>query len=148
MAKLLSTDKIMAALAEYEDDVLAAAGRLTFKGKTLEAANKEQVTWLAYYDERRVELKTFVKRLNMHVEQERGKLFQLYTENYSRVLSDRAKDKYIDRDPEYIAAQEKLIEVEEMYEKFAAVVEAFKARGFALRNLVEIKVNQIEDSTL
>lgn len=147
MAKL-SPDKIMAALVAYEDDILAADSRLTFKGKSLEAANKEQVTWLAYYDERKVELKTFVKRLTMFVEQERGRLFQIYTENYSRVLSDRAKDKYIDRDDEYISIQEKLIEVEEMYEKFAAIVEAFKARGFALRNLVEIKVNQIDDSTL
>ena len=41
-----------------------------------------------------------------------------------------------------------LIEVEETYEKLSAIVEAIKARGFSLRNLTDIAVNQLTDYTI
>ena len=78
----------------------------------------------------------------------RGKLFRQYTESYSRELSDRAKEKYIDHDKEYTDVYSVLIEVEELYEKYVAVVDAIRNRGFALRNLTDLAVNQLTDYTL
>jgi hypothetical protein len=138
---------------EHLDDVLnqyrsyldEAPDRLRISGKPLGKANGEQVGWLAYYDERRVELKALVKYTDMRVASVRGRLYRQYTEIHSRELSDRMKDKYIDNDNDYLVMNELLIEIEEVYEKMVAVVEAFKARGFALRNLTELAVHEINE---
>lgn len=135
-------------LQKYEDEIAAAEDRIRIRGKPLGKANEEQPGWLVYYDSRRIEMKALVKFFEGRVTAVRGKLFRQYTESYSRDLSDRAKDKYIDHDKEYTDVYSVLIEVEELYEKLVAVVEAIKSRGFALRNLTELTVNQLTDYTL
>lgn len=135
-------------LEEYRQLIEQAPANLRIIGKPLGKANGEQAGWSAYYDERRVELKTLMKHVEMRVASVRGKLYRQYTEIHSRELSDRMKDKYIDNDSDYITMNEVLIEVEEVYEKMAAIVEAFKARGFALRNMTELAVHEITETTI
>jgi hypothetical protein len=135
-------------LAAYEAEIALAPGRLELKGKTLGTANKDQIAWLVHYDERRAEAKVITKHLQMQVDRARGQLYKQYTETYSRELSERTKDKYIDKDDEFLDINEKLLEAEEVYEKLTAIVEAYKARGFALRNLTEVNVHQITDTVL
>jgi PP-loop superfamily ATP-utilizing enzyme len=132
----------------YNKEIRESLSKLELKGKTLGQANKEQVAWLVHYDERRAELKALVKHFQIQVDKERGKLYLKYTESYSRELSERGKDKYIDKDDEFLIINEQLLEIEELYDKFTAIVEAFKARGFALRNLVELNVHQITDTPI
>ncbi len=135
-------------LRQYDEDIDAAVSRVSLKGKLLGKANEEQAGWLMYYESRRVEMKALVKFFEVQVAATRGKLFRQYTEQSSRELSDRAKEKYIDHDKEYININSMLIEVEETYEKLSAIVEAIKARGFSLRNLTDIAVNQLTDYTI
>lgn len=135
-------------LQQYETDIVDAESRIKIQGKTLATANREQAGWATYYDTRKVELKTLVKLLESRVNSVRGKLFRKYTENSSRELSDRAKDKYIDHDSEYLDVYSLLLEVEELYEKMAAIVDGFKTRGYALRNLTDLVINQLTDYTL
>ena len=135
-------------LQQYEEDIELAADRISLKGKLLAKANEEQIGWLVYYESRRVEMKALVKFFETRVTATRGRLFRQYTENSSRELSDRAKDKYIDHDKDYIDVNSVLIEVEELYEKLAAIVDTIKARGYALRNLTDIAVNQLTDYTI
>ena len=143
-----SFERLNEVLSAYEADIDASPPRLQLKGKTLTKANEEQAGWYAYYDTKRVELKALVKYLETRVAATRGRLYRQYTEVYSRELSDRMKDKYIDHDVDYTTVQEVLIEVEEVYEKMHVVTEAFKTRGFALRNLTDIVVNQVSDYTI
>ncbi len=135
-------------LIKFDREIDLAPERLALAGKTIAHANKEQATWIVYYDSLRAEIQSVVKYLSMMVNKTRGQLTRRYTENYSRDLGDRLKDKYIDHDQEYLNVYELLLEAEEVLDKYKAIVDAFKARGFALRNIVEARVHQIEDNLL
>ena len=120
-------EKLPDLIDEYQTALDQAEGNIQISGKRIDLANIEQASWLAYYDER---------------------LFRQLTENNARDLSDRAKDKYIDSEPAYLEMYSIYLEIHEMYEQFIAIVDAFKARGFALNNLVKLKVAAVEETVL
>jgi hypothetical protein len=135
-------------LAEYETAIEDYEDNLAIKGKTLEVANRENPGWQAYYDERRIELKTLVDYMEAQVQRTRGRLFKTYTEAHSRELTDRAKDKYIDNEDAYLTTYEIYLEVKELYNKYQAVVDAFTSRGYALNNITKIRVAALDDAIL
>lgn len=137
-----------AMLQEYDQYLDDASNILSLKGKTIGNALQEQGSWPAFYDERRRELNTLVKFFDMKVAACRGELLKAYTENYSRELGERAKDKYIDNEPAYHSIYQLYLEVFELAEKYTAVVDAFKLRGFALRDISLLRVNEIENGLL
>lgn len=139
---------LVAVLAEYDKHLTELEPRISLKGKTIEAANKEQVAWYLFYDQKRAELDTLAKYMWTRVERERSILLKKYTEVYSKVLSERAKDKYIDKDEEFLVINELYLEVYELHEKYKSVVEAFKARGFALRNIGALRIASLQDGIL
>jgi hypothetical protein len=129
----------------YEGYLSDFQKNLIIKGKRLELANYEQATWMSYYDERRVELHAIVRYMEMYVEKVRGKLWRDYTENYSRELSPKDKDQYINNEKAFIDATSLFLEIRELYEKFESVVESFKARGYALNNITRIRIADMGD---
>lgn len=135
-------------LAEYEAELNNAEQDLEIKGKTLERANRENPSLYSYYDQRRMELKTLVDYMDNQVQRSRGRLFKTFTENNNRELSDRAKDKYIDGEPAYLDMYEIYLEVKDLYQQYDSVVEAFKLRGYALKNITQIRVSQLENTVL
>lgn len=134
-------DRYEAALDGYEQ-------ALEIKGKNLEKANVENPSWLAYYDQRRIELNSIYKFVDMKLEEVKSKLWKAYTENYSRELTSRDKDQYIKRETSYLNVYQVLLTVEELQKKYTSVVEAFQARGYALRNITSIRVASMEDVVL
>jgi len=134
-------DRYDAALEDVEENLI-------IKGKKLEHANREHPGWQSYYDERRIELHTLVKYFEAQVNKVRGKLFKDYTETYSRELTDRGKDKYIDKEESYLNIYEVYLEVKETHDQFVRVVDAFKSRGFALNNITKIRVAAMEDAVI
>lgn len=137
-------------LQEYEDliDEEAVAKHLAIKGKVLESANTEQASWQFYYETRKAEVYAVVKWLEGKLAAVRGKHFKLYTEHYSRELNDRTKDKYIDNEEEVLNQLQIYLTFKELHEKYEAVCEAFRSRGFALRNITEIRIRSLEDTTI
>lgn len=143
-------DKLPDVIAYYEDliDEEEIAKHLAIKGKRLEVANTEQASWVFFYETKRAEVYAMVKWLETKLAALRGKHFKTYTEHYSRELNDRQKDKYIDNEPTVLAQMEIYLRVKELHEKLEAVCEAFKARGFALRNITEVRIRSLEDTTI
>ena len=135
-------------LAEYADELETVEENLKIKGKRLETANYEQPGWLSHYDQRKIELYTLVKYYEGEVARVRGKLFTKYTETHSHELSDRAKDKYIDNEQAYLTMRELYLEIKEMFDQYESVVKAFEARGFALRNIVNLRVSSMEETII
>lgn len=135
-------------LSEYEKELEGIEKVIKIEGKLLEKANLEQASYQLYYDMKRIELRRVLKHLEKKRDKIRGQLFKSYTETYSRELSDRGKEKYIDNEESYLAIQELYLEVEELYEKFVAVMEAFKSRGYALSNITDARVNSLENTQL
>lgn len=137
-------------IEEYEliIDEEEVAKRLAIKGKVLETANTEQAGWQFYYETRKAEVYSIVKWLEAKLAAVRGRYFKKYTENYSRELNDRTKDKYIDNETEVLNQLEVYLQVKELHEKYEAVCDAFKSRGFALRNITEIRIRSLEDTII
>jgi len=75
-------------LVGYDKDLREAKDHLSMKGKTIELANKEQAAWLAYYDERRVELEVIYDYVEKWAEGKRGSMFEHIHSNNPRALSD------------------------------------------------------------
>lgn len=137
-----------AILEEYNNALVDAEANLKLKGKTLGEANRENASHYAFYDERRIELKSLVDYMDNQVQRIRGQLFRGFTEQYNRELSDRAKEKYIDAEQPYLDIFEMYLEVKELYEQYCSVVEAFKMQGYSLRNITEARVASVENATI
>lgn len=135
-------------IKSYEEHLKLFSERLAIKGKRIDHANIEQSSWQAFYDERKRELNAICKWFEMKVDATRGKLWAQYTENSSRELSPRDKDHYINNEPTYLAYYEILLAFREMYEKYDAVVDAFKSRGYALNNLTRLYTASLPDVVL
>ena len=132
-------------LAEYEEGLDHVKDNLKIEGKRLEQANTEHPSWQLYYESRRADLYSILKFVEGKTAASRGKLFKKYTEKYSRELSDRQKDKYIDNEDDYLKQYEIYLEIKSVYEKYEAVCNAFKSRGYALNNITKIRVASLED---
>lgn len=131
-------------LAPYIEELVDKDIHLKIEGKLLEHANREQPSWISFFDERRIELSTYVKFFEMEVGRVRARILK-NMEKYPRELSDRAKDKYIDGHEDYLEVYEKYLSVKELHGLYESVVESFKQRGFALRNITNIRVAALED---
>ncbi len=143
----LPLDKIYDLLEMYDAESAEYKENLRIKGKTHGEANRENASWLAYYDERRVELQSVKNYLEMEIAKIRGKLFKAYTEGHMSnvALGERAKDKYIDQEPEYLKRKRAFLEVEELLEKYKSIIRAFEQRGYDLRNLTQLKVAAVDN---
>lgn len=139
-------EKLSEVLEEYEKALDGVEKIIEIKGKKLEHANRENPAWQLFYDQKKIELYTIVKYLELQVNRVRGKAFIRYTETYNRELSDRAKDKYIDNEAAVLAWNELYLEAKELYDKYASVVDAFKTRGYALNNITKIRVVSMEET--
>lgn len=135
-------------LEPYIEALVEKDQHLVIKGKSIEHANREQPSWLSFYDERRIELSTYVRFFEMEEKRVRGMLFKSYLEHYSRDLGERAIEKYIDTEQAYLEVHEKLLVVKELASQFESIVESFKARGYALNNITRIRVASLEDVVL
>lgn len=133
---------------EYERHIEEAEDRLRLKGKNLELANKEQPTWLVFYDQKKAEIEHVLKRMTILVESTRGKIYRQYKENFSRDLGEREINKYIDCDQEYLKVAELRLIIDELHEKLKAVRDAFVQRGYSLKNITDIRINQLESAEL
>lgn len=135
-------------LDRYDQALDGHEENLRIKGKNLEQANVENPSWLAYYDQRKIELNSLARFIDMKLEQEKGKLWKAYTENYSRELGSRDKEQYISKESSYLKIYQILIIIEELLKKYSSVVDAFQNRGYALRNITSLRVSSMEDVVL
>lgn len=138
-------EKLLTILVEYDQALEGVEDLISIKGKNLEVANRENAAWAQYYDNKRAELKTLVDHFGLEIKRIRGKLYKSYTENHMVDLNDRAKDRYIDTEPAYLTIAGLALEVQELYDKYVVVVDAFKTRGYALNNITKARVASIED---
>jgi hypothetical protein len=135
-------------LDEYTRALEGYEVNLKIAGKSLELCNSEHASWMSYYDQRRIDLLSLVKHYDTKMLAVRGKLWVGYTETHSFALNTRDKEMYINNEPRYLAVKELYLMIEELHKKFESVVELFKQRGFALRNITNIRVAALEDVIL
>lgn len=138
-------ENLIPIILRYTEDLEEARANLEIEGKTLEKANREHASHQFFYDERKSELYILMKFLEREVDRVRGELWQRYTENHSADLNTKDKDQYINKDKKYLDEQEKYLHVMELYEKYKALCDAYTSRGYALRNITNLRVAALEN---
>lgn len=133
---------------EYERAFVDVADNLRITGKTLDTAIKEQGTWPIYYSTRRAELKTLLKYMDDRVSATRGTVTRRFVENYSRSIGERVLSTFVDADPQYLKVRELYLEVEDLYNRYDAACDAFERRGYALRDLTNARMHQLQTAQL
>lgn len=135
-------------LEEYENALENVENVLQVKGKTLEVANREQSSWVLYFETRRAELHTLVKYFEGKTAATRSRLFKHYTENYNRELNDNQKNKYIDNEDQYLMQYEIYLEVKDIHDRYEAICTALIQRGYSLNNITKIRIASIENDII
>ena len=141
-------DNLPDILIKHMDIIDLAPERLSLRGKSLEDALKDQGAWPIVYASTKAELDAVCKYIDSEISRVRSVLVRQYVEEYSREISDRVREKYIDGDGEYLKYYHLYLEVKELYEKASAATDAFTTRGFALRDITLIRVNQLHTTAL
>lgn len=137
-------EKLPDILEEYEKSLEDVRSIVKIKGKSLREANRD-AEYQFFFDEKRRELNTLVKFMDVKVQATRGHLYRLLTENSPRELSDRAKDRYIDNEPSYLTMHQLYLEVKETADKYEAAIDAFRSRGYAVNNLTKLVTSDKEE---
>lgn len=139
---------LLSILNDYDDKLKDWKSNIKIDGKNIESANIEQASWMAYYDEIKIELKTLVDFMDMKVKEIRGKVASMILKNSSELHNEKTRERLIDCDPDYIKMYQIYLEVKEVYSLADAIVTQFIQRGYTLTNLVRIRTADIQDITL
>jgi hypothetical protein len=133
-------------LTPYIEDIADAEKHLSLDNKTLIEANKEQPGWMSYYDQRKIELNTYAQYIKLQIGSVEAQLFHAMR-NYPQELTDTNKKLYIKKEPKYLEISMQYHTVMELFKKYESIVEAFRQRGFTLRNITNLRCASLEDST-
>jgi hypothetical protein len=101
-----------------------------------------------FYDQKRIELHILKKHMEKEVARVRGKLWKDYTEVHTRELTARDKDNYINQEKAFLNKDELMLIVQELHDKYGALVDAFKSRGYSLNNIVKLRTSSIENDVI
>lgn len=135
-------------LSNYDDKLRDWKKHLILEDKNIEKANIEQISYVAYYDEIKVELKTLVDFFDMKVRETRGHILSYILDKSRLDMQEKSRERMIDSDPKYIKIYELYLEVKELYMFADSIVQQFRDRAFALDKLVKIRMAEIQDITL
>jgi hypothetical protein len=141
-------DLVDAILDEFESEIKDWKKDVSLKSKNIQVANVEQASYLARYDEIRVNVKSLLDYYDMRVKEVRGKSLQLIIKTSDYAYSATERERLLDSDPNYLKYKRIYLEINEMYNMLVSIAEQFKNRAYTLNNLVKIHIASLQDITL
>lgn len=137
-----------AILEQMENDFKDAAKHLKMKGVSLDQLLIEQASWVGHYSIRHVELRTIRKYIETTIERTRSKFWKHYTEKHPRELQYRDKEHYVNAEERVAELKTFYHAVAEIEEKYEAMCDGLKQKGFMLNSLVKAKVASIDGTMI
>jgi hypothetical protein len=134
--------KIVEKLAFYEELVSGAEPLFDLKGKLLVDAIKQHVQDLALYSSQLEECRTIEFFLGGKMEEVEASVYKHYLDSKARALSATDLKMYVRSDPQYVEANQNLLDVAHVRRQLEALVEAFQTMGWSLSNITKLKVAQ------
>ncbi len=131
-------------LNEYDDHLEKAEQFFQMEGEKLEVLCRKHPGALSFYDRRLGELKTIEDLVQSKLKEIESVHWKKYNEKYPRSLSTQDIRAYIAGEKDYVQMYEILLEVINMRRQYDAVVEALKQMGWTLKNIVELRIAQLE----
>lgn len=129
----------------YKEDLEEANKILVLSGKRIDIANAEHSGWSNYFYQKKVEVKHIREYIQSKVNEVHGELWVKYTESMNIMLTQKDKEQYIRRTPEYLNINELYLAINELYEQYERVLDAFEKRGYCLNNLTRLVVANNND---
>lgn len=131
----------------YEDEIQKAAPLFELDGQKLEMIARTVPKHQAFYADKCVEARQLVKWL----ENSKAKIEAIHLKNYSRgqrALSASDQKIFLAGEPSIIEFNQLIIEATLFYNKFDAIVEAFKQMGFMVGNITRLRVADLDTIVL
>ena len=131
----------------YEKELEEARFECSIKGN-LERNAVEMPGITEYRFNQLQELEAIVNYLNLELRRLRRKHFQKYLEGYSRALTARDADKYVDGEEEVVDFEIIINDVALVRNKYLGIMKALSVKEFQLSNVVRLSTAGMEDVTL
>jgi hypothetical protein len=136
--KKLSLSQIPDRMEIYEQYISSAEPYFELKGKNLEEANMQHVQILVIYDTMLQEAKTIEEYLKLKMEEVEASLY----------LGTTDLKMYVRGDPQYVEANQILLDVTHTRKQMEAIVEGMKLLGWTLSNIVKLRVAELDHVVL
>lgn len=128
-----------------DKNVLADIG---LENRTVKEVNVDQASGIVKYGYCAVQAKILMEFVEIKLRQRKTFLHKDLIENNNHSFTDREREKMFDDDETYLDMQILLLEVKERHGLFTNILEAYKARGFALRNINDLLTAYIDQTLL
>jgi len=133
---------------EYEKKLYGWKNNLSLDNKNIERVNIEQSSWLAYYDEIKVNLKTMVEYLEYLLKNQKAQDIRVLMRTSEKSLTDRMLDKLAEDSQDYKDIFMVYLEVKELYLIADSIVNQLYQRGYSINNIVKIREKEMQGITL
>lgn len=133
---------------DYEGKLKDWKKDVSLDNKNIEIVNVEQSSYLAYYDEIKVHLKTMLDYFDYLLKSQKATDMQALISSSKRSLTDRMAEKLAEDSQDYRDLFMIYLEVKELYLTAHSVVEQFQQRAFAINNIIKIREKELQGITL
>ena len=139
---------VVEAIEKYEADLYGWKENLSLDNKNIEIVNIEQVSWLGYYDEIKVQLKIMLDFLDHLLKEQKATAMKLLYNTMNKSVSDRTVEKLAEDINRYKDLFVLYLEVKELYMLAESIVNQLQQRSYSINNIIKIREKELEGITL
>lgn len=136
---------IQEVLQQYDEDMKGFRKAMKIDMKTYAKANSEQAGLLQYYSEVQGELGVLYKDMDTRLKEVRAVALKKLKKISERSLTEKLLLMEIEADPDVVAHNKALREIEERQKKVDSIVEGMHQRGYTLNNMTRIRIGGFQD---
>lgn len=133
---------------DYEKKLSGWEKNVSLDNKNIERVNIEQSSWLAYYDEIKVNLKTMVEYFEYLLKNQKAQDIRVLMRTSEKSLTDRMLDKLAEDSQDYKDIFMVYLEVKELYLMADSIVNQLYQRAYSINNIVKIREKELQGITL
>jgi len=145
---LKDAEKFLKILNELEDRMSGWKENVSLDGKNIQTVNIEQVAWMGYYDEIKVEVKHHMDDLEHRLKRQKAISIKIIYETMQKSVTDRMVDKLAEENTDYENIYSLYLEFKHVYDKADSIVNVFQQRAYAINNIVKIREKELQEITL
>lgn len=133
---------------DYEKKLKGWKSVISLDNKNIEIVNVEQSSWLAYYDEIRVHLKTMIDYFEYLLKKQKARDMKALINSSQKSMTDSMVEKLAEESQDYNDIYMIYLEIKELYMTASSIVNQFQQRGYAINNIVKIREKELQGITL
>lgn len=141
-------ESIVDALEKYEKNLYGWKDNLSLDNKNIEIVNIEQVAWIGYYDEIKVQLKIMMDYLDYLLKEQKAQAMKLLYNTMEKSVSDRTIEKLAEDNKRYKNLFLIYLEVKELYLLADSIITQLQQRSYSINNIIKIREKELEGITL